>query len=383
MDIATLFHNLIFDYTLRTVALGASLIGMVAGALGAFAFLRQQSLLGDAISHAALPGIVTAFLLTRSKSPAVLLTGAIVAGILAALAVNQIIHHTRLKQDSALGLTLSVFFGFGMMLLTYTQRLPDARQAGLSKYLFGQAATLLESDVILMAILGGIAILLLILFWKEFKLLSFDSDFAHSMGLPTRQLDLLLTILTVTAIVIGLQAVGVILMSAMIVAPASAARQWTDRLGRMVALSAGFGALAGLIGTLISATTLGLSTGPTIVLTAGAIVLISFLFSPRRGLIASSILRLRQSRQIQADTVLLALYQMGNAHNNPLYPHSENVLRTAIPNPASLPSSLKKLKEQRWVQSNQTGLWALTEQGLTNARLLSKERGILHESDTN
>ena len=374
MDLAELLNNLFFDYTLRTVALGTSFLGIVAGALGAFAFLRQQSLLGDAISHAALPGIVAAFLLTRLKSPEILLVGAVASGLLAAIAINQIVHRTRLKQDGALGLVLAVFFGFGMMLLTFTQKLPDARQAGLSKYLFGQAATLLESDVIVMAIMGGVALLLLLIFWKEFKLLSFDPDFAHSLGFPIRKLDLLLTILTVVAIVIGLQAVGVILMSAMIVAPASAARQWTDRLDRMVALSASFGALAGLTGTLVSATTPGLSTGPTIVLAAGMIVLISFLFSPKRGLVANFIRRLRQSRQIQVETVLMALYQLGINHDDPQHPHAEIAIRVAIPNPISLPSSLKKLEERGWVHSNHEGLWALTEQGFENARLLSDVR---------
>jgi manganese/zinc/iron transport system permease protein len=374
MDLAELFNNLFFDYTLRTVALGASFLGIVAGALGAFAFLRQQSLLGDAISHAALPGIVAAFLLTRLKSPEILLVGAVASGLLAAIAINQIVHRTRLKQDSALGLVLAVFFGFGMMLLTFTQKLPDARQAGLSKYLFGQAATLLESDVIVMAGMGGVAILLLLLFWKEFKLLSFDPDFAQSLGFPTKKLDLLLTILTVIAIVIGLQAVGVILMSAMIVAPAAAARQWTDRLDRMVALSASFGALAGLIGTLVSATTPGLSTGPTIVLAAGMIVLISFLFSPKRGLVANMFRRMRQSRQIHVETVLMALYQLGINHDDPQHPHAEIALRVAIPNPTSLSTSLKILEERGWVQSYHAGLWSLTEQGFENAHLLSEER---------
>ena len=132
------------------------------------------------------------------------------------------------------------------MLLTFLQRNPDARQAGLNTFLFGQAATLLVTrDVVVMALFGGDALALLLLFWKEFKLLSFDRDFGASLGFPVRGLEVLLTLLLVTAIVIGLQAVGVVLMSAMLVAPAAAARQWTDRLGVMVALAAFFGALPG------------------------------------------------------------------------------------------------------------------------------------------
>lgn len=296
MDLGLLLHNLLFDYTLRTVAAGAALLGMVSGALGAFAVLRRQALLGDAISHAALPGVVLAFLITRSKAPIILLIGAGLAGWLAVLWVMSITRSTRIKSDSALGLVLSVFFGLGLMLLTFTQRLPDSRQAGLDTFLFGQAATLLQQDVLMMAGLGGAALLLMLLFWKEFKLLSFDRDFSISLGLPAGRLDALLTSLLVIAIIIGLQAVGVVLMSAMIVAPAAAARQWTDRLGRMVALSAFFGALAGVAGTLISSLDSGISTGPVIVLVASLIVLFSLFFAPRRGLAARALRRAARAR---------------------------------------------------------------------------------------
>jgi manganese/zinc/iron transport system permease protein len=172
MDILQILNQLIFDYTLRTVALGSAALGIVSGALGSFAVLRKQSLLGDAISHAALPGVVLAFLLTRSKAPLVLVVGAGLAGWLATLWIITIIKRTRIKEDAALGIVLSVFFGLGMMLLTYTQRLPDARQAGLDQFLFGQAAALLERDVITMAVLGAVALLLMSFFWKEFKLLA-------------------------------------------------------------------------------------------------------------------------------------------------------------------------------------------------------------------
>ena len=228
---------------LRTVALGAAVIGIVAGALGCFAVLRRQSLVGDAMSHAALPGIAVAYMLTGSKDNLVLLIGAAIAGWLATLAVMAIVRTSRVKFDSALGLVLSVFFGFGLMLLTFIQREPDASQAGLDKFLFGQAATLIEDDVETMAVLGSIAIGVMLL-WKEFKLLAFDQDFAATIGYPVRGLDVLLTTLIVIAIVVGLQAVGVVLMSAAIVAPAAGARQWTNRLGVMVLLAAIFGAAA-------------------------------------------------------------------------------------------------------------------------------------------
>ncbi|MBP8291715.1 MAG: metal ABC transporter permease [Caldilineaceae bacterium] len=285
MDINALLMGLFTDYTLRTVALGTAILGIVSGALGAFALLRKQSLMGDAISHAALPGVVLAFMITGLKSPVVLMSGAAIAGVAGVLVVVLLTRTTRIKQDSSLGIILAVFFGFGLMLLTFLQNNPDARQAGLNHFLFGQAATLLESDVIVMAIFGGAALTLTLLFWKEFKLLSFDRDFGASLGMPMQRLEILITFLLVVAIVIGLQAVGVVLMSAMVVAPAAAARQWTDRLGVMVLLSSCFGALAGVTGTLISTTAGGLSTGPVIVLCISAIAAFSLLFAPHRGMV--------------------------------------------------------------------------------------------------
>lgn len=295
-----LINLLLFDYTIRTVALGAAVLGIASGALGTFAVLRRQSLLGDAISHAALPGVVLAFMLTGSKAPLVLMAGAAVAGILGALFMLVITRFTRLKEDSALGLVLSVFFGLGLMLLVVLQRSPTANQAGLNSFLFGQAATLLVRDVVAMTAVGGFSLLVLALFWKEFKLLTFDQAFQASLGFPTTLLNVLLTVLLVFAIVIGLQAVGVVLMSAMVVAPAAAARQWTNSLSVMVVLAALFGAFSGASGAVISSIETGLSTGPVIVLVMSGLVLVSFLFAPGRGLLWEGVRRWRQKQSFRA-----------------------------------------------------------------------------------
>lgn len=273
------------NYTLIVVGLGSALIGLISGALGTYAVLRRQSLLGDAISHAALPGIAIAFLLTGTKTPLILVLGAAIAGWVGTLLILSIVKLTRIKYDSALGLVLSTFFGFGLVLHTLIQRSGNANQAGLDTFLFGQAASLLERDVLTMGILGGIALLIMSLFWKELKLLVFDEGFATSIGLPVRALDILLTSLLTVAIVLGLQAVGAVLMSAMLVAPAVAARQWTDRLGHMVFLAALFGAIAGVSGTIISSSASRLPTGPTIVLCATVFVGFSFALAPNRGLV--------------------------------------------------------------------------------------------------
>jgi manganese/zinc/iron transport system permease protein len=357
----------ILDYTLRTVALGTAVLGIVSGALGAFAVLRRQSLLGDAMSHAALPGIVLAFLLTRSKTPLVLLLGAVIAGWLAALLMSTTVRHTRIKQDSALGLLLSVFFGFGLVLLTFVQRIPDAGQAGLNRYLFGQAATLLQQDIVTMAALGGLALAIMALFWKEFKLLSFDPAFGASLGFPMRVLDTLLTTLIVVAIVVGLQAVGVVLMSAMIVAPAAAARQWTNRLSVMVALSALFGALSGVSGALLSSTGRGVATGPAIVLVASAIVLASLLLAPNRGLVAQWLQRQRNRRRLRVSSVLADMYTLASQHDDRAHAHDIAVLRTMNAGRGGVQHTLQTLAGRNLVREAEPEHWALTEAGWAEA----------------
>lgn len=377
MDFSTLLHNLFFDYTLRTVALGAGTLGIVSGSLGSFAVLRKQSLLGDTMSHAALPGIVLAFILTHSKAPLVLLTGAALAGWLGTLMIMAIVRLTRIKEDSALGLILSVFFGFGLMLLTYVQNTPDASQAGLDKFLFGQAATLLQGEVVMMAVLGGIALVLMALFWKEFKLLSFDRDFGASVGFPMRFLDILLTTLLVVAIVIGLQAVGVVLMSAIIVAPAAAARQWTNHLGRMVALAAGFGALAGVSGAVISSTGAGLSTGPVIVLCMSVIVFFSLFFAGNRGLFWAWLSHQRNRQQLRVETVLSHLYELAKQHPEATHTHSITVLRAMNLGRGGVLRTLHELEKQGWVVNDgDDAQWGLTAVGLQEAkRLLQRKQG--------
>lgn len=285
------------DYTFQTVALGSALLGLISGVLGSFAVLRKQSLLGDGVSHSALPGVVIAFVLLGSKNTEVLLLGALVSGLLATLLIVSIVRHTRVKFDSALALVMSVFFGLGLMLLTYVQKIPNSNQAGLKRFIFGQASTLLQRDIILMAICGMVLLTLVLLFWKEFKLFTFDSDFAQSLGFSPKRLNLLLSFMIVLSIIIGLQTVGVILMSAMLITPAVAARQWTNKLWVMVMLSALFGAVSGVAGTAASSLVPKLPTGPAIVVCISAIVVISILFAPGRGVL-DRIYQRRKNRTI-------------------------------------------------------------------------------------
>jgi manganese/zinc/iron transport system permease protein len=372
MDI---FHDLLFDYTLRTVALGAAALGVTAGSLGTYAVLRGQSLLGDAISHAALPGIALAFILTGSKAPFVLVLGAALAGWVGTLGVMTIVKRSRIPFDAALALILSVFFGFGLVLLVAIQRQPRGTHAGLDAYLFGQAAAIIGRDVTTMVVLGSVALVVTVVLWKEFKLLSFDEAFGATLGLPMRRLDLAMTTLLVIAIVIGLQMVGVVLMSAMLVAPAAAARQWTNRLGWMMLLAALFGAGAGISGAILSATTPRLPTGPTIVICAAVLVMVSMLFAPERGLVVAWWKGRQRRASLQEIGLLENLYTLALQHaDSPHHPHPPATLETMTLRPESVVRELGALAARGWVEEYEAGLWALTPEGLRVAEALAGVR---------
>ncbi|MDQ3317430.1 MAG: metal ABC transporter permease [Actinomycetota bacterium] len=292
-----LLRDLIFDYTIRNVALGSAVLGILGGALGSFAVLRRQGLLGDALAHATLPGVCVAFMLTGTKNPAVLLFGAALSAGLGALLILTVVNGTRIKQDAALGIVLSVFFGAGIVLLTYIAGSGDAGQSGLDRFIFGQAATIVREDVVTMGVLAAAALAVTALLFKEFKLLSFDPAFAASLGFPVGALNVLLTALIVVAVVVGIQAVGVVLMAAMLITPAAAARQWTDRLSVMICVSALFGAASGVTGALISASGSNLPTGPLIVLVATGILAVSLLLGWRQGFVWGWIAGRRNRRE--------------------------------------------------------------------------------------
>lgn len=273
------------DYTLRNVFLGTMLLGLGSGFAGTFAVLRKQSLLGDAVAHAALPGIVIAFIITGSKITLPILIGAGISGLLGALFINLIVNTSKLDTDAAQAIVLGVFLGLGILLLTYIQKFPGAAKAGLDKFIFGQAATILQSDVAVIFYAELISLAVIMLFWKELKVSTFDKDFTHSIGFPPKIIEAILTALIVVTIVIGIQSVGVILMSALLTAPAAAARQWTNRLGVMSALASVFGAVSGIGGSVVSSQVGKLPTGPVIVCFLTAIVVLSILFGPARGIL--------------------------------------------------------------------------------------------------
>ncbi|AEH40120.1 iron (Fe2+)/zinc (Zn2+)/manganese (Mn2+) ABC superfamily ATP binding cassette transporter, membrane protein [Treponema paraluiscuniculi Cuniculi A] len=277
--------RLFSDYTLQNVVLGTLFLGLGSGLVGSFAVLRRQSLFGDAVSHATLPGIVIAFLLTGTKSTEILLLGAALSGLVGTVVMLMVMRTTKIDTDGAQGIVLGVFLGFGFLLLTHVQKSSQAAKAGLNKFILGQAATILQRDVLLIIAMEVVIGLLVLLFWKELKLSTFDRDFSAVQGFSPQLMEFMLTALIVVAVVVGVQAVGVILMSALLTAPAVAARQWTNNLRVLCALAALFGGVSGVSGSVVSAQVPRLSTGPVIVLVLTGIALVSIMLGPQRGVL--------------------------------------------------------------------------------------------------
>ena len=281
------------SYTTQMVLLGTALLGLASGIAGTFAVLRKESLIGDGLSHAALPGVVIAFLLTGIKDIEVLILGAALSSITAAWLITITVENSKIKFDGALATILSAFFGLGMVLLTYLQSLNNAGQAGLSKFIFGQAATILARDVYITSAAALIIIVLTALFWKELKLISFDVEYAKTLQIPVTFTLILYRSLLIMTIIIGIQSVGAILISSLLIAPAVGARQWTNKLGTMCILAGFFGMISAIGGTIWSTSVQKLPTGPAIIVILSVIVLLSLIFAPNRGMLW----QLRKNRQ--------------------------------------------------------------------------------------
>lgn len=294
------------SYTDSVVVVGAVILGVAAGVLGAFAVLRQRSLVGDALSHAALPGVCVAFIATGAKDASTLAAGAAVAGGLAAALMVGIERMGRLRPDAAIGVVLTGSFSLGIVLLTFLGNFNNASQAGLDTYLFGQAAGLLVSDLSVMAVLCGISVGVIILAFRPLKTALFDLSFAGSVGLPVRLLEFLMTGLLVVAIVIGIRTVGAILMVAMLVVPTVTARQLTGRLPALLLVAALTGAAVGVIGSLIS-TGAGVPTGPVVVIVGFLVAVSAVLFAPGRGVAWKARRVLAERRRALNEGVLIDL----------------------------------------------------------------------------
>lgn len=360
------------DPSIVSVTLGAVLLSASSAVVGTFTFLKKKALVGDAVAHAVLPGICLAFLLAGNKNPLILLIGAFITGWISLVLIDWITARSKIKEDTAIALVLSVFFGIGILLLTRIQHTGNAAQTGLQSFLFGKAAALVGQDLLIFGIVAVLLLCTVALFFKELKLIAFDEAFAQATGLPVKGLNLLLTTLTVLAVVTGIQAVGVVLMAAMLITPAAAARFWTDSVLRMTLIAAFMGAFAGLAGAFVSYTAPTMPTGPWIVMIISLLALFSFFFAPQRGILYRQYEQRQLQRQIMEENVLKELYHLGEKDQGS---HSGRSLEELIEEryfpEKRLRTALRRLRKKGWVQQ-QNGQWGFTKAGQEKGRRVVK-----------
>lgn len=304
--------NTLLSYNAQWVLLSTLILGMASGAIGTLTYWKRQSLMSDALSHAALPGVIIGFIVAGSKNLPVMLVGAAISALLGAFLIQWIRSASRVKEDAAMGIILSVFFGLGIMLLTFVNRMSGGGQSGLDNFIFGQAASMVQSDVKLMTYLALVVLLVVVVGYKEWKLFLFDPGFAHGLGLSNRLMNAVYTFVMVLVIVIGIQAVGVILMAALMIIPAVSARYWTNSFKLMLILSAIIGGSAGVLGTVVSTLGKGWPTGPFIVIAASSLFVISFFFGASKGLVIVYWQQHMQKKHVELATQEQAALEGGN-----------------------------------------------------------------------
>ena len=375
------------DYNTRVVIIGTTLLGLAAGLVGTFLILRKRALLSDTLSHATLPGIALAFIVITylggdGKNLFALITGAAVFSVLGTASVILVQKYSRLKDDAALGIVLSVYFGLGIALLGMATRMESGTAAGLSSFIYGKTASMLFFDAVLIGATAlGSAIVCIILF-KEFTVICFDYSFAATQGWPVVRLDFLMMTLVVIVTVIGLQAVGLILVVALLIIPPSAARFWTHNLKKMLILSGFFGALSGLLGSTFSALMANLPAGAVIVIMAAAVFIFSLAFGTTSGLIHQMIERRRLTGKVARENLLRKMYELyelrkpvGTAAGAEAGFHFEDLLTARAWSPVQLRRTLKTAHADGLIQFSGRQRYTLTERGLDEAyQIVRKHR---------
>lgn len=373
-------------YNTAIVVGGTAFLGAAAGVVGSFLLLRKQSLLGDALSHATLPGIGLAFAVmvwlggdTKSLPP--LLIGATITGLLGVLMVLAIRKTTRLKDDAAMGIVLSVFFGLGIAILKMVQKIPGQSSAGLDSFIYGDAASMLGRDFLL--IIGTLIVTLVVAFLilKELTLLCFDDSFASTQGWPTTLLDILLMALVTAVTVVGLKAVGLILIIAFLIIPATAARFWTNNLRSMLWLAAVIGAVSGAIGSIVSSFYGDLPAGAIIVIAAAAVFVFSMLFGPVRGVLPRTLRQLQLKKKVGRQHLLRSVYEILEAtqeakpiRNLPI--GLDRLRQHRYWNKGELPTLIRQARGEDHIERQPSGELRLSESGFGEASRITRNHRL-------
>ncbi|GIV35703.1 MAG: manganese transport system membrane protein MntC [Cyclobacteriaceae bacterium] len=364
------YFFLLSDPNVQYVALGAMLLTGSSALMGTFALLSKKSLVGDAIAHAVLPGVCLGFILAGTKEPLWILAGAFLTGALSVYLIDFIVHNSHIKEDTAIGLVLSVMFGAGIVLLTAIQKTGNAAQSGLDQYLFGRAAAINRQDLLVFGTTSVLIMALVIVFFRSFTLLAFDRHFAHALGFNVKFIQFIQTTLIVLAVVIGIQAVGVVLMAAILITPAAAARYWCNSVKTMLWLSSAFGMISGLCGALISYAAPAMPTGPWIVVVASVIAFVSLLVAPEKGMLSRSLRQRRLQQTIAQENLLKTLYKLGEKNEDFLHERTAQEIMRNLKS-ARPQKLLRQLLKQGYVERNNNH-WKLTEAGYLRAQRIVK-----------
>lgn len=298
------------DPNVRFVAVATLLLGGISGAVGTFNFLRKKTLVGETVAHSMLPGVLIAFMLSQVKNPYILIAGAAVSGWLSIWVVDFITSNTKIKGDSALAIVLSSFFGLGIVMLTVIQNTYPAEQSGLDHYIFGNAAAMSPEDSRAFTLVSVVVLALVSSFYYSIKAVVFNPDYAQSIGISLRKIESVISFMTILSIAVGIKAVGIVMMSALLIIPPTAARFWTRKLNVMLWLAGIFGALSGWLGAYVSYVESSMPTGPWTIVIVSVIAFLSMLFAPKRGLVYQRWSKLKLARRINEENLLKAAVQL-------------------------------------------------------------------------
>lgn len=360
------------DPIAQKVMLGIAVIGAVSGVVGTFSFLRKKTLIADAISHSVLPGICLGFMFVGTKDPIVLMTGAFVIGWISVWLIDYLSSSTKLSEDTAIALVSTLFFAIGSVLLSVISKSQNAEQTGLKNFLFGKAATMTTFDIQVFTVVSIVIFLLVIVFFKPFQLVCFNNEFAKSIGVKVKFIEFLLSTLTVMTVAIGIQAVGVVLMSALLIAPAASARYWTNKLSVMIVLAAFFGTFSSVIGVMLSTMKNNMPTGPWIVFALFAFTLFTLLFAPKKGWFSIKKRNNSNHKKITEENLLKTFYQLKEEGNTSV--SFKDFLEKRAVDTHSLERDLKRMVKHGFlVEKDKT--FTLTESGnIEAARILRSHR---------
>lgn len=267
--------NMYYDPTLLRVFLGTFLIGLIAAVVGFFTFLQKKSLIGDAVSHAILPGVVLAYALSGVRETWILLIGAFISGWMATQQISWLERTTKLKSDTVIAVVMSTFFALGLCGLSWLQLNPDDGQSGLSDFLFGKIAAISMTDIYFLIGIALFIIIIVLLRFRYFVAFAFNREFMIGKGFSEKWNSFLLNSMIIFAVSMGIQALGVVLMSALLIVPVASARMLTNKIQILFSISIGIGCLSAVTGAYISTLRENMPTGPWIIMVLSAVTTIA------------------------------------------------------------------------------------------------------------